>query len=146
MLSGNLTEDQKKSLTQILTTAEQKRNQKRSDAIEKSGGKLRKQFDSLKAFMIKSRLNFLKILTNKFFFFLKFRIPIHSTSNSNELQLQQPTIELNLRHRQQSANICRSHCGRQGLKAKITEKTRKIQHCINHQPPNHIDTRIIDLI
>ena len=39
MLSGNLTEEQKKSLQQILTTAEQKRNQKRSDAIEKSGGK-----------------------------------------------------------------------------------------------------------
>lgn len=38
MLSVNLTEDQKKSLQQILTTAEQKRNQKRSDAIEKSGG------------------------------------------------------------------------------------------------------------
>jgi hypothetical protein len=40
MLSANLTEEQKKSLTQILTTAEQKRNQKRSDAIEKSGGEL----------------------------------------------------------------------------------------------------------
>ena len=39
MLSVNLTEDQRKSLHQILTTAEQKRNQKRSDAIEKSGGK-----------------------------------------------------------------------------------------------------------
>lgn len=38
MLSANLTEEQKKSLQQILTTAEQKRNQKRSDAIEKSGG------------------------------------------------------------------------------------------------------------
>jgi len=38
MLSGNLTEDQKKSVQQILVTAEQKRNQKRSDAIEKSGG------------------------------------------------------------------------------------------------------------
>lgn len=40
MLSANLTEEQKKSLQQILTTAEQKRNQKRSDAIEKSGGRL----------------------------------------------------------------------------------------------------------
>lgn len=39
MLSVNLTEEQRKSLHQILTTAEQKRNQKRSDAIEKSGGK-----------------------------------------------------------------------------------------------------------
>lgn len=38
MLSANLSEEQKKSLQQILTTAEQKRNQKRSDAIEKSGG------------------------------------------------------------------------------------------------------------
>ncbi|KAL7049000.1 hypothetical protein ACKWTF_003564 [Chironomus riparius] len=38
MLSVNLTEEQRKSLHQILTTAEQKRNQKRSDAIEKSGG------------------------------------------------------------------------------------------------------------
>lgn len=38
MLSANLTEEQKKSLQQILTTAEQKRNQKRSNAIEKSGG------------------------------------------------------------------------------------------------------------
>jgi hypothetical protein len=41
MLSGNLTEEQKKSLQQILTMAEQKRNQKRSDAIEKSGGEFR---------------------------------------------------------------------------------------------------------
>lgn len=39
MLSANLTDEQRKALHQILTTAEQKRNQKRSDAIEKSGGK-----------------------------------------------------------------------------------------------------------
>jgi hypothetical protein len=40
MLSANLNEEQRKSLHQILTMAEQKRNQKRSDAIEKSGGEL----------------------------------------------------------------------------------------------------------
>lgn len=39
MLSANLTDEQRKALHQILTTAEHKRNQKRSDAIEKSGGK-----------------------------------------------------------------------------------------------------------
>ena len=42
MISSNLNEHQKKSLHQILMTAEQKRNQKRSDAIEKSGGKMMK--------------------------------------------------------------------------------------------------------
>jgi hypothetical protein len=39
MLSANLNADQAKSLQQIMTMAEQKKNQKRSDAIEKSGGK-----------------------------------------------------------------------------------------------------------
>lgn len=40
MLSANLTEDQKKAVQQILVTAEQKRNEKRCDAIGKSGGEL----------------------------------------------------------------------------------------------------------
>lgn len=40
MLSNNLTQEQSKALQGILTMAEQKKEQKRSDAIEKSGGKL----------------------------------------------------------------------------------------------------------
>lgn len=40
MLSANLNDQQKKALQLILTTAEHKKNQKRSDEIEKSGGEL----------------------------------------------------------------------------------------------------------
>ena len=40
MLSNNLTQEQSKALQGILTMAEQKKEQKRSDAIEKSGGKI----------------------------------------------------------------------------------------------------------
>lgn len=53
MLSANLTDEQRKALHQILTTAEHKRNQKRSDAIEKSGGKI--------SFLIMIKLNIIKL-------------------------------------------------------------------------------------
>lgn len=41
MISANLTDQQRKSIQTILTTAEQKKNLKRSNEIEKSGGELR---------------------------------------------------------------------------------------------------------
>lgn len=47
MLSANLTDQQRKSLQVILTTAEQKKNQKRSDEIEKSGGKFKAQLKTV---------------------------------------------------------------------------------------------------
>jgi hypothetical protein len=87
MLSSNLNEEQKKSLQQILTTAEQKRNQKRSDAIEKSGGELGESPPVI-SYNVFSR-----------------RFPIHSASNSNELQLQQPTVELSFRRQHSHGHL-----------------------------------------
>lgn len=61
MLSNNLTQEQQKALQGILTMAEQKKEQKRSDAIEKSGGKFSED------------LKFIELLINNLYFLKGFQ-------------------------------------------------------------------------